>query len=84
MEIYYRRQEQQSEIFKIWAQELIPNQLSEDDWKFFYEKLNDKKYFEKASKNNLPLLQIVHPYSVTVGWLKKQPKTQFLDVEIIS
>ena len=79
--VYFKQHEEKSKIFKLWAHELLPKQLSEKEWEFFYQKVFDKKYIENAFQNNLPLIQLVHPYSVTVGWLKKQPKTQFLNIE---
>ena len=82
IEAFSKQQTYQIEIFKYWAEKLIPNYLSNEDWDFFEEKLKNEEYNANAMKKNLPLIQIVHAYSITIGWLKKQPLTQLIDIEL--
>ncbi|MFW9930310.1 MAG: methyltransferase domain-containing protein [Candidatus Thorarchaeota archaeon] len=75
---YINQQFHLQKIFELWANKIIPDYLSEEDWKFFLEKVFLEKYNEKALNDKREMIQFVHPLTLSIGWLKKQFHEEFI------
>jgi ubiquinone/menaquinone biosynthesis C-methylase UbiE len=82
IEKYERQQEHLLEIFGLWAEKLIPKHLKEAEWLFFKEKVFLEKFNIHALRSQEPMIQLVHPLSVAVGWVSSQPRDQFIDLKL--
>ena len=69
-------------VFSRWAQPLIPELLSYDDWIFFKDTVFTAHTTREKSKNN-QILQFNHPLVATIGWMKPYlPETDINNLSI--